>query len=571
MNLEKDKYRDFDKRIGCLQFCFLAFIVLFLLYLFLLQIFDIRHYKERAKIQRSSKIFVLRGEILDRNGFKLAVDETSFDLYAHQKYYDYTPEELADKLFPYVGGDKASLSRLLARPDSVILVKKGLTRKNADAIRALRLREISLEVKNKRAYPQGSLAAHVLGYYNSDADVAAGIEYIAKDYLEYVDKSIKYEKTPNGDLIYNLSTKPEDVTAPIKGKTLTLTIDSAVQHICEKYLYKAIRKTYATRGAVIVMDPHTGEILAMAVYPYYDPNNYGKYSLLEMKNWAITDVYPPGSTFKIITVASACINGKIDKNTKILDTGKIKIGWWEIQNHDYVDGKAPGLIDLVYLFQHSSNVASVKVAQKMDDQEFYDTLEMFNFGQKTGVDMPAESAGILPKPKNWDTATHGSMGYGYGTSVTAIQMAAAVSAIANGGEWITPHIIKYSKKDAEEKIIRRRIMTPEMSRDLTDILVESIDRSKSIAKMKDFRLAAKTGTSRRPKDTGVGYTNKMYTSMVGYLPASDPKILIYIVIDSAKGDVWGSTVAAPIFKDISSELAKIMNLTPDRTKPLDIK
>lgn len=545
--------------------------MLFLLYLFLLQIFDIRHYKERAKIQRSSKIFVLRGEILDRNGFKLAVDETSFDLYAHPKYYDYTPEELADKLFPYVGGNKASLSRLLARPDSVILVKKGLTRKNADAIRALRLREISLEVKNKRAYPQGSLAAHVLGYYNSDADVAAGIEYIAKDYLEYVDKSIKYEKTPNGDLIYNLSTKPEDVTAPIKGKTLTLTIDSAVQHICEKYLYKAIRKTYATRGAVIVMDPHTGEILAMAVYPYYDPNNYGKYSLLEMKNWAITDVYPPGSTFKIITVASAFINGKIDKNTKILDTGKIKIGWWEIQNHDYVDGKAPGLIDLVYLFQHSSNVASVKVAQKMDDQEFYDTLEMFNFGQKTGVDMPAESAGILPKPKNWDTATHGSMGYGYGTSVTAIQMAAAVSAIANGGEWITPHIIKYSKKDAEEKIIRRRIMTPEMSRDLTDILVESIDRSKSIAKMKDFRLAAKTGTSRRPKDTGVGYTNKMYTSMVGYLPASDPKILIYIVIDSAKGDVWGSTVAAPIFKDISSELAKIMNLTPDRTKPLDIK
>ena len=130
------------------------------------------------------------------------------------------------------------------------------------------------------------------------------------------------------------------------------------------------------------MDPNNGEILAMAVYPYYNPNQYQKYSLLEMKNWALTDVYPPGSTFKIITVASAFINGKINKYTKILDTGKIKIGWWEIQNHDYEEDKAPGLIDLVYLFQHSSNVASVKVAQKMDDQEFYDTLEMFNFGQK---------------------------------------------------------------------------------------------------------------------------------------------------------------------------------------------
>ena len=566
--MDKDKYRDFDKRIGCLQFCFLAFITLFLIYLFLLQVFDIRHYKERAKTQRTSKIFVLRGEILDRNGFKLAVDETSFDLYAHPKYYDYTPEILAEKLQPYLNIDKKKLTDTLSKDESVILVKKGITRKTADAIRGLKLREISLEVKNKRAYPQGSLASHVLGYYNSDADVAAGIEYIAKDKLEYIDKSITYEKTPNGDLIYNLSTNPEDVSAPIKGKTLTLTIDSAVQHICEKYLYKSMQKTHAIRGAVIVMEPKTGEILALAAYPYYDPNNYSKYSLLEMKNWALTDVYPPGSTFKIITVASAFINGKINKYSKILDTGKIKIGWWEIQNYDYVPGKAPGLIDLVYLFQHSSNVASVKVAQKMDDQEFYDTLEMFNFGQKTGVDLPAESAGILPKPKNWDVATHGSMGYGYGTSVTAIQMAAAVSAIANGGEWVTPHIIKYSKKEAEEKIIRRRIMTPEMSKDLTDILVESIDRSKSIAKMRDFRLAAKTGTSRRPKDNGVGYTNKMYTSMVGYLPASDPKVLIYIVIDSAKGDVWGSTVAAPIFKDISTELARIMNLNPDRAHPI---
>ena len=186
--MDKDKYRDFDKRIGCLQFCFLAFIVFFLLYLFLLQIFDIRHYKDRAKTQRASKLFVLRGGILDRNGFKLAVDETSFDLYAHPKYYDHTPQELADKLYPYVGGDKTRLVQILSSDDSVILVKKSITRKAADGIRGLKLREVSLEVKNKRAYPQGSLAAHVLGYYNSDADVAAGVEYIAKDYLEYFDK-----------------------------------------------------------------------------------------------------------------------------------------------------------------------------------------------------------------------------------------------------------------------------------------------------------------------------------------------------------------------------------------------
>ena len=337
---------------------------------------DIRHYRDRAKKQRSSKLFVLRGEILDRNGYKLASDNTSFNLYAHPMYYDHTPGELAQILSPLVNIPVSSLTKTLSRDESVILIKKTLDRKTAEAIKAKRLRELSLEVKNKRVYPQGSLASHILGYYNSDADVAGGIEYVAKDYLEYFDKNISYEKTPSGDIIYNFNTNPEDITAPIKGKTLSLTIDSAVQHICEKYLNKTVQKTKALRGAVIVLDPKTGEILALAAYPYYDPNNYQKYSMIEMKNWAITDVYPPGSTFKVITVACAMVNGKVNKTTRILDTGKMKIGWWEIQNYDYYKNKNPGLIDLVYLFEHSSNVASAKVAQMMSAQEFYDTLKM---------------------------------------------------------------------------------------------------------------------------------------------------------------------------------------------------
>lgn len=565
--MKRGVQKQFEKRVGCMQSLFNICVVLLLIYLFLNQVFDIRGYRDRAKFQRLSAPFVLRGEIVDKNGVKLATDDTSFNLYAHPKYYDNTPKELADKLYPYLKINKTTLINKLSQDNSVILIKKGIDRKTADKIKSLKLREISLEVKNKRVYPQGSLASHILGYYNADADMAGGIEYVAGDYLKYIDKSIRYEKMPNGDIIYNLSVDPADVTAPVMGKTLKLTIDSPIQHICEKYLYQMVRKTSALRGAVIVMEPKTGEILALAAYPYYNPNNYHKHSLLEMKNWALTDVYPPGSTFKIITVASAFLSNKITKDEKIMDTGKMKIGWWEITNYDLKEHGAPGLIDLVYLFQHSSNIGSIKVAQKMTSEEFHDALQLFGFGQRTGIDLPGESTGLLPKPSTWDVATHASMGYGYGASVTAIQMVSAVNAIANGGVWISPHVIKYSPAEAEDKVVKRRIMTEEQAKDITDLLVKAVEGGKGLAKMDDYTVAAKTGTSRRPNDNGVGYSNKLYTSMVGFLPASDPKVTIYVVIDSPQGGgLWGSTVAGPVFRDVATEIVRILNINPDKIK-----
>ena len=408
-------------------------------------------------------------------------------------------------------------------------------------------------------------SSHVLGFYNPLADTAGGIEHKAKDYLEYVDKTITYEKAPNGDIIYNINMNPADVSAPAKGKTLTLTIDSALQHVCEKYLIKAIQKYKAPRAAAIVMDPNNGEILALAVVPNYDPNEFGKYTLQELKNWAITDVYPPGSTFKIITVACGFMNNKINKHSRVNDTGKMKIGWWDIVNYDYKYKGAPGMIDLVYLFVHSSNIGSIRIAQMMSDDEFYNSLKLFGFGEKTGIDLPGESSGLLPTPKHWDVATHGAMGYGYGASTTAIQMIAAVSAIANGGTWITPHIIKYSSEQEAQKIVKRRILPEQAAKDITDLLVQSIEESKSVAKMDDFYLAAKTGTSRKPNLNGTGYSNKLYTSMIGFLPATNPKAVLYVIVDSPQGEgIWGSTVAAPVFKEIETELVRILNLTPDK-------
>lgn len=560
-----NRFKTFDKRLGCWQVAFAFFAIALMIYLFLIQVVDIKNYRLRAKRQRSSRNFIMRGDIFDRNGIKLASDKISYDVYAHPTDYDYSPEELARILAPYLKISKTNLVEKLSRSGSVITLKKDLDRPSAQAIKKLGLREISLGKKNTRIYPQGSMASHILGYYNFDADIASGVELTAKDQLEHVEKNVPTERTPDGDIIYSFATDPVATTSPLKGKSLTLTIDTAIQHICEQELYKMIVKKQALRGTVIVMNPKNGEILAYAVYPYYDPNNYKNASQMQIKNWTLTDVFPPGSTFKTITVSSAMALGKINPRSKILDTGKIKVGWWDIKNYDYSKHPFPGWISLEYLFEHSSNVGSVKVAQSMTSQEFYSMLRKFGLGAKTGIDLPGESVGILPNWKKWDSSTHASMGYGYGASVTAIQMASAASALANNGVRVTPHVIKYPADEAQSKIFSTQVMTPQTAKDVTKILVASINNSKSAIKMDKYNVAAKTGTSKKPKENAAGYSNKLYTSIVGYLPASDPKVLIYVLVDSASGsDVWGSTVAGPIFKEIANQTSRIMNLKPDK-------
>ena len=557
----------FSERIMWLQIIFLSLIALFIIYLFANQVLDVRHFRVKAKNQRRANSFVLRGNIYDRNGIKLATDTVYYDIFARKADFVHKPEELAKLLAPILKVSQVNLTEKLRQDVPLIALAKNVDRHTRDAIAKLNLREIPMDKKSIRTYPQGDLAAHVLGYYNFDADVASGVEYTAKDKLETVAKGAAIETTPKGKVIYNLSTDPVAATKPARGKDITLTIDAAVQHVCERALLKSIEKFKAFRGAVIVMNPRNGEILAYAVYPYFDPNNFKSATSFQTKNWTLTDVFPPGSTFKIITVASAMELGKINRNTKLNDTGKIKVGWWTIKNYDYNRHPNPGLIDLVYLFEHSSNVGSVLVAQMMSKNEFHGMLKRFGFGQKTGIDLPGESMGILKPALKWDSSDHASMGYGYGSSVTAIQMVSAVAAIANDGIRVTPHVIKYSPEEESIKVQRTTVMSPENARTITNLLTESINRSKSPIKSDAYNIAAKTGTSIKPKENGAGYTNKLYTSIVGYLPSSDPQVLIYVIVDSAQGaEIWGNTVAAPIFKEISTQVAHILNLQPDKIK-----
>ncbi|MBR1424097.1 penicillin-binding protein 2 [bacterium] len=561
-----------NKAVDIIELLFLVVIIILVIHLFILQIFDFRNYRERGKLQRASHDFAVRGDIYDRNGIKLATDRIYYNIYARPVDYSdkETPEKIAKLFSPVLGISEGKLvSTLSNKKIKVIAVKKDVDRDTAKKIMKIisenSFRSISLDKKNTREYPQGGLAAHVLGFYNFDADVSNGVELTAKEKLEHVVKATGYQQTRDGKIIYKFSTDPVAPTMTPKGQDVTLTIDAAIQHVCEKELYKMIAEKEALRGAAIVMNPKNGEILAYAVYPTYDPNAFQKASNTQIKNWTLTDVYPPGSTFKTITVTSAMELGKINENSIIKDTGRMKFGNYTIENYDYKEKGAPGDINLVYLFEHSSNIGSVNVGFLMTHKEFYDMLKRFGFGAKSGIDLPGESSGLLAAPQYWDKGLHMTMSYGYGTSVSIMQMVSAVSALANNGVRVTPHIIKYSPEEAEMKLKSIQTISPETAKTITRLLVKSVNNGRSSIKSDKYNIAAKTGTSRKPLEHGVGYSGAMYTSTIGYFPADDPQVLIYVVVDSAKkGPVWGNTVAGPVFHEISEQVARILDIKPDK-------
>ena len=578
MRREPDKIRKKSRGKFCnnvtdgLNILYCIAILVLIVHLFVVQIFDFQKYRERGKMQRASHDFAVRGDIFDRHGIKLATDRIYYNIYARPVDYSdkETPEKIAKLFAPILGiPEKTLCTKISNKKIPVIAIKKDVDRDTAKKIMKViadnGFRSISLDKKNTREYPQGVFASHVLGFYNFDANVSNGVELTAKDKLEHVVRATRYQRTRDGKIIYNFSTDPVAPTMNPKGQDVILTIDAAIQHVCEKELQKIIEEKDALRGAVIVMNPKNGEILAYAVYPTYDPNKFQKATNTEIKNWTLTDVYPPGSTFKTITVTSAMELGKINENSIIEDKGRMKFGGYTIENYDYKEKGAPGKIDLVYLFEHSSNIGSVNVGFLMTHSEFYNMLRKFGFGEKSGIDLPGESSGLLASPKFWDRGLHMTMSYGYGTSVSIMQMVSAVSALANDGVRVTPHIIKYSPEEEAEKIKHVPTVSAQTARTITKLLAMSVNNGRSCIKMDKYNVAAKTGTSRKPLENGTGYSGAMYTSTIGYLPASDPKVLIYVVVDSAKkGPVWGNTVAGPIFHEVAEQTARILDLKPDK-------
>ncbi len=474
---------------------------------------------------RSNSIDVPRGEIVDRNDKVLALDLTRYTL-------EYNPVESNEDRYAL----GVRLQEIMNLKDPQLLNRKSsqtlahnLSKEQANKIRKLHSKLLYLRKVRSRFYPQGSLASHIIGYVDTYSKARLGVES-------------KYEKV--------LHDNPEEKFA--------LSIDSRVQVLAEKALEQRISETHANRGTVMVMSVKTGEMVAWAVSPGYNPNKYYDYSMESTKNWSIVDAYQPGSVFKIITVSSALDSGTIDTDYKFVDHGYIDIGGRRVKNHDFVAGRTPSVeLGLQQLFERSSNPFTSHIAVKMGPEVFYKYIRKFGFASKTNIEIDGESKGILHKWNKWrsiDTATTG-MGQG-AICVTPLQLIAAVNAVANNGLWVKPTILKIPKNRIEE-IEGRRVITEETAATVRRLLAGSIKNNLETrftisGKIPGLAVAGKTGTAQKVNEGG-GYSNsRTIASFIGFYPAENPKFITLVVIDDPKAaGGWGDTVAGPVFNQVA--------------------
>ena len=410
--------------------------------LYYLQIYKGPELKDKATVQRRQhNSLVHRGEITDRHGLPLAIDTTRYDVYVHPELVKASTEEAAETLsrITHQGNQYEHMLKLLSTGYPVVTIARGLEREAVDELQALDWTGIDIVPRPFRHYPEGQLAAHLLGYVNMDTHGQGGVEQGQEQSLKDTGDIATPQLDGHGHTIMVPQAEPVwDITPPL-GRQIELTIDNYLQHLAEKELSAMCLHTHAHKGAALVLDPTSGEILAWANFPSYDPNNYSKYPFEVTKNWSMVDVYQPGSTFKILTVSSGLETGAIKPNIVLYDAGVLKVGNRSVHNHD----GGHGSIDLLHLFIHSSNVGAAQVALRMTPKQFHDQLYAFGVGRQTGIDLPGESAGLLLDAKYWKPMDQATTGFGQGAmAVTPLQLAAAVGAVANEGVWVEPHLIR---------------------------------------------------------------------------------------------------------------------------------
>ena len=538
-----------------------------------------------SAVGRPERIVPDRGLIYDRNGKLLAANATMYFLEVELRQLtpessQAIPQAISTLLSLDPKGIQAQLSRdyaaegqlriRLTRPDSdgktwpisIDEPTAGVIKGFMGTDTGLDLSGLSLVPVPKRIYPTGSLLGHVLGIVNQEGKGFFGIEGFYDEWLSGKPITIERPLIPPEARL-----QPD----PPAGVNLVLSIDVNVQQMVETALENEIQTSQAESGQVIVMDPRTGEIWAMASYPTLDPEEYEPWLQKEQAKEAVispaaSGQYEPGSTFKVVVMAGALDAGVVEPDDVYIDTGEIEVGGNVIRNWD---GNAWGPQTMAGCMQHSLNVCLAYVgSQKLGAGLFYGYMNAFGIGQLTGTDLAGEVQGSLRTPRNadWTESDLGTNSFGQGVSVTPVQLLAAVGAVANRGVMVQPHLVRevvgpqgvYWPKTT----VLGKPITPETAEVLTEMLAQSLEDETSYASVPGYRLAGKTGTAQIPGD--YGYDPKLtIASFIGWGPIPDPQFVVYVRIDKPQNSPWGSVVAAPVFQEVVQRLVVMMNIPPD--------
>ncbi len=518
----------------------------------------------------------LRGAILDAAGHPLAIQTFRYDVIASPNAM---PEEnrpvVAEILASYLNRSPVDLQRLFEenKQSAYIQLASNAPAEVGEAIMNntdLKLNGIGVDIYPIRYHPEKTLAAHLLGFVDVDNKGHYGLEEYFNNFL--LAPTDEIAPGPDPQLEKSLGAPSADAALPDSlfipspaRRDLILTLSRSLQFVAETRLREAIEKYKAESGVVIILDPKTSAILAMAGYPSYNPDQYSDYKPKRFINPAISDIYEPGSVFKLITFAAALDKKAITPETKFNDTDKFIYGEQTIQNWDR---KGRGKVTAQQALAQSLNVTTAKIATRLvGATDFYNTVARFGFGQNTGVELAFEAPGIVngPNSPKWALGNLATNSFGQGISVTPLQMANAVAAIAAGGVVHRPHIVNMSINDDVIRVKEPEgvsiAISPEAARTLTQMMVAAANHTKA-ATIPGYAIAGKTGTAEIP--TLGGYKeNRTITTFVGFFPADDPQFLILVKLVKPRESAWASKTAAPTFRAIAQDIIHITNLPPD--------
>jgi len=552
--------KPFEKRIAVIQVLVILWMAAIGAKLVWLQVKQHDWLLARAGRQQQAEIELspTRGVIYDRNGNELARSVEAKSLYAAPAEIK-DPGRVADHLSELLDVDREALYKRLTSAQVLVAVKRKLADDEVAEIEKLGWPGLRFVNEMKRYYVTGQSAAHVLGFVDSDEHGGGGIELL-------YDKQVRGH---GGNLLLDVDafnkSYDHSVEESVPGANVTLTIDLVIQHHVEKALAETVRASHAKGGTVVMVRPATGEILALASYPTFDPNKVGGSSEIQRRNRAVETAFEPGSIFKLVTYSAAIEERLIRPDTRIdCGGGQIRIADRIVHDHPY------GILTAAQALAKSSNVAAIKVRMMLGNQRLARYIEQFGFGKRTGVELPAESRGLFRPASEWTPVTIGSIPMGHEIGVTALQTAAAYACIANGGEWLKPHMVSkvttaYGDVLEEHVPERRQVVSAATAATLKAMLEGVVMQGTGkAARMGGYRAAGKTGTAQKVDEKTGRYSNTRYVaSFAGFAPVENPEIACVVSIDEPIGAHHGGDVAAPVFARVVADALRVMGVAPE--------
>ncbi len=547
-----------------LGLCLLVGFAVLLFRFFDLQVLQAEMMMQKARQQHEKTVTLHseRGAILDRQGKPLALNLDVPSVYATPSSIE-NPTRVARQLARTLDLPQEPLEKRLRVKRDFIWIERKIQDARVERLNDLGLPGVGVMVEARRFYPKGTLLAHVLGFAGIDSQGLEGLENGYDEHLRGRVRRVVLQRDALGRVII-----PERRRAPqpLSGHAISLTIDEVIQYIAEQALERAVRDTGAQGGAVLVMAPDSGQMLAWALRPTFDPNQIQQASPERWRNRGVTDPYEPGSTLKAVLAATALELNRVTPETLLYaGDGEIPISGTVIHDHD----KA-GWVTFREAVQRSSNVAFVKMSWDLGREPVYRFLRTFGFGEKTGIDLPGESIGLLKPPDQWSQRTLPSLAIGQEIAVTPLQLLTAVSAIANEGWLMRPFLVReisdHQGKSVWEHVphIRRRPISAATAKTATELLVNVVEQGTGKrAAVPGYRVAGKTGTAQKvDPDTGTYSSTKFVGSFVGFVPAEDPQLAILVMIDEPQGPAWGGVVAAPVFRRVAEQTLRYLSVAP---------